>query len=182
MAEPQFLKRAPLREAVIDIRFGEPAPLDVVMRHADEVARSSQFERVRDLRRAWVGLQVTESEAKTSGDSEVLGKRLDSTSPPHVVQYRTNGFTFSRLYPYESWASLRDCALPLWNAFAGALGVSKVTRIALRYINELKLPLPVLDFADYLRIPPRSPKACRKSSRTFCNGLSSLTSPQAQSP
>ena len=73
-----------------------------------------------------------------------------------MVQYRVNGFTFSRLHPYESWKNLTDSALPLWADYA-ALGISKVTRIALRYINELKLPQGA-ELSHYLASAPHIPQ------------------------
>ncbi len=154
MAQARHLNHAPLREALIDIQFDAPLPLQAVLDLAN--SKASKFDRARDLRSAWVGLHLTETDAKTSGQATIVGKRLESSHPPHVVQYRVNGFTFSRLHPYESWKHLADTALPLWEEYA-AVGVSKITRIALRYINEVKLPIGA-ELSDYLASAPHIPQ------------------------
>jgi len=158
MSKPRHLTRAPLREALIDIQFDPPTPLEKVREFRP--SNAERFGTSRDIWQASIGMQFAEDGAsRTSADSVLVGKRLDATNAPHVVQFRKDGFTFSRLYPYDSWPALREPAIALWREFAAAAGVLATTRIALRYINELKLPLPLRDFADYLTAPPQVPSS-----------------------
>lgn len=165
MGKARHLSRAPLREALIDLQFETPVALDTIRAFA--AAKAKQFEQVGDIWQASVGFNLgQDGGVGTSAGSIALGKRLDSKAPPHVLQIKTTGFTFSRLHPYDTWQSMRDAAAALWRDFAEVAKPS-VSRTALRYINELKLPLPITDFADYLTVPPQVPAALPQSISGF---------------
>jgi uncharacterized protein (TIGR04255 family) len=72
----------------------------------------------------------------------------------HVVQFRMNGFTFSRLAPYQSWEQLRNEARTLWNSYRQIVGALPVVRVGLRYVNQLDLPMPMRDLRDFIRLYP----------------------------
>lgn len=164
MGRPRHLSRAPLREALIDFQFEAPVSLDIVRSFAK--VHKEHFGQDHDIWQASVGWNLSQSGVGTSADRAAVGKRLDSTNPPHVLQVKTAGFTFSRLHPYDTWQSMRDSAWELWKEFA-AMAKPTVARTALRYINELKLPLPVSDFAEYLAAPPQVPAALPQSISGF---------------
>ena len=42
-----------------------------------------------------------------------------------------------------------------------------ITRVALRYINNLNIPMPVIDFADYLAAPPVLPEGLPQGVNSF---------------
>lgn len=71
-----------------------------------------------------------------------------------MVQARLDGFTFSRLKPYDKWESLRDEARELWQHYIRIASPENVTRVALRYINRIEIPLPMRDFKDYILTTP----------------------------
>jgi uncharacterized protein (TIGR04255 family) len=74
------------------------------------------------------------------------------------VQARLDGFTFNRLKPYKDWESLRDEARKLWQHYTQIASPKNITRVALRYINRIEIPLPMRDFKDYiLTIPEIAP-------------------------
>lgn len=87
----------------------------------------------------------------TSGPFGFISHRLDNTQ---VFQVRMDGFTLSRLHPYERWEFLRDEGQRLWTKYASSVGPVNITRVALRYISRLEIPLPLTDFAQYLRTVP----------------------------
>jgi uncharacterized protein (TIGR04255 family) len=72
----------------------------------------------------------------------------------HVAQFRLNGFTFSRLAPYQTWEQLRNEAKALWGSYRDIVGALPIVRVGLRYVNQLDLPLPVRDFRDFIRSYP----------------------------
>ncbi len=76
----------------------------------------------------------------------------------HVAILRTTGFTFCRLAPYADWDEVIGAAEPLWRDFAERCKPELVTRVNVRYINALELPMPVDDFEAYLTAPPAVPK------------------------
>ena len=96
-----------------------------------------------------VGKQVS-----ASAESSHIGFLFKNGDDKQIFQARLDGFTMSRLAPYESWEPFRDEARRLWNIYREHVKPKQVTRIAVRYINRLDLPLPLSDFKDYLRTFP----------------------------
>ena len=61
--------------------------------------------------------------------------------------------------PYESWDTFRSEARKLWEIYFQLTNPVKITRIALRYINRIEIPLPFKDFKEYILTTPEiSPK------------------------
>ncbi|OHD82342.1 MAG: hypothetical protein A3J97_06935 [Spirochaetes bacterium RIFOXYC1_FULL_54_7] len=73
--------------------------------------------------------------------SSVVGLRLHSEDEKYVLQVRSAGFTLSRLAPYENWETLVQETKRLWALYVARLTPVMITRIATRYINNLRLPL-----------------------------------------
>ncbi|MGN4072152.1 TIGR04255 family protein [Burkholderia gladioli] len=153
MAEIRHLSNAPIREAVIDIQFQPAASIEAVDRFAADFARSD--DKVSDL---WTAtLQVN---SQTNGASQVgtrIGKRIVIDEGVHIVQFRTTGFTFSRLPPYDRWEVMSADALRIWERYFAVVKPASLTRLATRFINAIDLPLPVMDFGDFLTYPPEVP-------------------------
>jgi uncharacterized protein (TIGR04255 family) len=165
MAAQRHLSRAPAREALIDIQFEPRVPLEVIERFV--AVAEPKFTRKFDLWEAFFGLNADGGPPKTNASRSAIGKRLDLDNPPHVLQCRVDGFTFSRLSPYGEWMDLRDEARRWWLEFQSIVQPRTVTRIAVRYINEIKLPLPINDFADFLTCPPKVPEALPQGISSF---------------
>ncbi len=150
------LNKAPAREALIDIQFA-PAISSEAITSFEELARS-RFEKSLPIWQALFGFSITpDGPAQNPPSRTAIGVRLESSEPPHVLQCRTNGFTFSRLSPYGCWGDLRAAAKKEWDQFLQVAQQFVVSRIAVRYINELKIPTPLNDFNEYLTSPPDVP-------------------------
>ena len=66
---------------------------------------------------------------------------------------------FGATPPNEKWQPFRTEAQRLWTITREAIQPTEITRVAVRYINRLELPLPIGDFKEYLRtVPEVSPK------------------------
>lgn len=155
MARHRHLSRAPIKEAVIDIRL---APMrEVSLDHLwRELAQ--RYPSQMDIWNTSFGFEVgADGVAKPMEATRAPnGKRLTDTSGRYVAQIRTDGFTFSRLPPYETWEDLREEAMSLWKLYLPLIEGSRVTRVATRYINVLPLKMPI-DFDDYLTVAPQVP-------------------------
>jgi uncharacterized protein (TIGR04255 family) len=170
MTEPQHLPNAPITEAVLDIRTGVPEPVTL-----DDLAKfGGRIEKrypVRQVRHSWAGeVQInpetgpTVKPAKTGPD----GYRFDSSDRRQVVQVWRDGFSYSRLKPYQQWESFQAEARDLWQHYVAVAKPEKVTRFALRYINRIHLPLPISDFKDWLLTAPEiAPELPQKLSTFF---------------
>jgi uncharacterized protein (TIGR04255 family) len=75
-----------------------------------------------------------------------------------VVQVRRDGFTFSRLAPYETWETLRDDANVAWKRYVEIVAPTAATRVAVRYINRLNLPAGELQLSDWFALRPEAPE------------------------
>jgi len=84
----------------------------------------------------------------TSGGPD--GYLFQSPIEKKIVQARIDGYTFNKLKPYESWDSFRTEARKLWNIYFQITKPVRITRIALRYINRIEIPLPMNDFKEYV--------------------------------
>lgn len=162
-----LLTKAPAREALIDIQFASTITEDAV-KGFNKLAKD-RFEKSLPIKQALFGFTVNpDGEAQQSPpETSVVGVRLESTSPPHVLQCRTNGFTFSRLSPYGSWDELKAAAKSEWDQFLSVAPTFVINRIAVRYINELMWPIPFQDFQEYLTCPPDVPSQLPQAVSSF---------------
>lgn len=144
---------APITEAIIDIQCIATQGvkgLDKV--NSDEVSYTSVeklFEAQGEMR--W----GPDANAVATASTEPIGFLFRSTDGLHIYQARANGFTFSRLAEYPSWGEVSTEARRLWDKYRTIATPSSITRIALRYVNRLDLPLPLRDFSLYLRTSPQ---------------------------
>jgi uncharacterized protein (TIGR04255 family) len=97
-------------------------------------------------------------EIGASATQTEMGFAFSSGDGKQILQARRDGFTFSRLRPYGSWPELRDEAHRLWHVYREAVNPEKITRVAVRYINQIDIPLAATDYKEYFRtIPEVSP-------------------------
>ncbi|WP_431125821.1 TIGR04255 family protein [Variovorax paradoxus] len=157
MATPRHLNNAPIREGLISLQF-DAVSLDAVKAFSEAIA--SGYSNALDIWSHAFELHIGGDLAPTKNERSANGRRFDSPreGPPHVVLAQRNSFTFSRLQPYDDWDDLRGSALPLWNLFVEIARPERVTRVAVRYINAMVLPLrPGEDFSKYLTASPQLP-------------------------
>jgi len=100
-------------------------------------------------------------------DSQIKGLIFLNADTTRQVQFRLDGFTFNMLKPYNEWALFSNEALRLWQIYNQNLKPANITRIALRYINKIQLPMPILNFQDYIVNMPPIPNCLPQTFRTF---------------
>jgi uncharacterized protein (TIGR04255 family) len=66
--------------------------------------------------------------------------------------------TYSVLKEYQGWISLRELSRDAWLEFLTVAGGVIVSRLAVRYINAISIPLGA-DYDEYLTTGPRVPKS-----------------------
>jgi uncharacterized protein (TIGR04255 family) len=114
------------------------------------------------------GFEIGGNEFKTSQiDRGPAGIRLTHANGKYVAQLKVDGFTFSRLAPYETWEAIRAEACEMWGKYREFVSPEKVTRVAVRFINVMPLPLAMKDFDDYLTASPRVPAALPQAIASF---------------
>ncbi|WP_008319189.1 TIGR04255 family protein [Leptolyngbya sp. PCC 6406] len=106
------------------------------------------------------------------GSSEIFhraqwsGFRLQDEQNRHVAQFTLNGVTFSRLEPYEEWATFQTEALRFWNIFLELAAPTIIQRLGVRYIN--RIPLAVGEQpSKYLSTVPTPPPGLDLATESF---------------
>ena len=162
MAKISHLAKAPITEAIIDLRTKLP-----------EGFESRRFETLKDtLRETYPKVQ---DRWQISGKLKVMdhvpvlaetpekehhGLFFKTEDELNLAQFRVDGFTFNRLRPYTSWEQIFPEALRLWQLYVDVAEPEAVTRIAARYINRLSLPVSGAasrEFSYYMTAPPPVP-------------------------
>lgn len=123
---------------------------DLLRCHAGEETR---YPSCKDLK-VGVGHFEVGPRLSASATSQHVGFLFTSEGQKYVYQARLDGFSVSRLAPYESWEAFRTEVRRLWNVYRHAVEPVRVERIALRTINRLDLPGPRVELKDYLRTSP----------------------------
>lgn len=155
MAEYETFKNAPITEAVLEfqLRLQGDAHLGRMALVQDEIA--GQYPQRKDSRFVSAGIQVPSAAAPwTSVETKQVGYTFTSPDGKQIVHARINAFGFSRLRPYPSWKDFRGEAQRLWGHFRKVALPERITRVGLRYINRIELPLPVTEFKDYILTKP----------------------------
>ncbi len=155
MEYPQ-LSKAPIVEAVIDFRVTLPSDfkLDAFQPLRSQLAKDYPgFEEQQIVEQTIKQAPGSAAEVSTRF-SGIHGYRLLSSDGKNVVQLRRDGFTFSRLNPYTRWDEVFAEAWRLWCMYIEAAGPLELSRIAVRYINRMLLPLPFSNPEKYLKAPP----------------------------
>ena len=157
---------APITEALID--FQVELPIGTTVTDLEAV-----FDRIKEQyptkkkRFFFEGQLTIGEEPEASAKQTDKGFAFYSTDGLQIIQARLDGFTFSRLRPYGSWQELRTEAKMLWTIYQEIAKPIKVTRIAVRFINQIDIPLPLDDFKEYLLTVPEVSPALPQSLSNF---------------
>jgi uncharacterized protein (TIGR04255 family) len=155
MQTTPVFRNAPVVEALLDIRADLPpsTTLPVLASFHDHI--SAEYP-ARGEKHEWSGgLKVSAGAAEiippTGGTAGYLFKSADSKQ---IVQARLDGFTFNKLKPYKDWETFSQEATRLWELYRQIAKPMQVTRLALRYINKIELPITEGELKDYLHTVP----------------------------
>jgi uncharacterized protein (TIGR04255 family) len=147
---------APITEALVDLRvqYDPGVSLEKLKAFGAEVKAQYPHENTRDFLQGEFHLEGPQAQATRT----TVGYIFHSEDRSQAVQVRLDGFTFSRLPKYKDWPHLMGETKRLWSIFSKMLQPRTVVRIAVRYINQINLPLNKqgkgLRFEDYLATFP----------------------------
>lgn len=154
------LARAPIAEAVLDLRVRPIATWD-----QDEIrirlkAALPDYPDVKSQRRWQTQMQVQDDRLPTTitQDHGLLGVIMRSADGKQVTQFQRDGFSFSRLRPYEGWRDFHAEAMRLWRIYVEQTNALGVNRLGLRFINQIDLQtVGAGRVDDVLTLPPAPP-------------------------
>lgn len=171
MAEQRHLRNAPITEALIDLRIKPPLDLSVLNNMLSLITKEvhNRYPERQEQRSFKGGFGIKDGQpiVESPTDMDIQGYIFKSADKLQLVQFRRDGFTFNRLKPYTCWENVIAEAKELWNIYSGNTSPELVSRIAVRYINHLNIPLPINDFRDYLATPPPVPESVPQAVSSF---------------
>ena len=155
----EVFPRSPITEALVDIRVQLPGNVSL----ADLENLHTQIKHEypdKKTRNRWEGTFEFkgEKEPLKTIQSQIDGYLFSTSDGKQVVQYRLDGFTFSRLRPYSRWEDLYREATRLWGIYRTGTRPLLATRLAVRYINSIEIPLKSFDYDDYFTATPKIPQ------------------------
>lgn len=179
MSAVHSYSRPPVREALIDIRVNQlDADALLVLEKLHERLRTRYPNK--KSQQSWEGMWEFREDALMSAQKAhgTTGFWLEAEDKKRIIQYRLDGFTYNYLIPdpkesWPGWPALRDEAKSAWELYAQAVAVTEINRLALRYINQILIPAPIVELSDYLTAAPSAPKGCRH--QDFRDFLSRVT-------
>jgi len=154
MPQWERFPKAPISEAILDIAVKFAAPVDLARLEAFQDAIRERYP-VKRNRVLWQGqIRLEEERFAQEVQRGAQGFMFRSSDDRQVVQVRQDGFTFNWLKTYDRWEALRDEARPHWERYKETFGPEAITRLGLRYINRIEIPLPISDFREYIKTAP----------------------------
>jgi uncharacterized protein (TIGR04255 family) len=148
--------RAPLTEAVIDLRVTEPIGANeqekVVQRLKKRYPNVSQLQAIH--------LNVDTTGSRAGIEQHPQGFRLSTDEQSDIVLVQPQGVVVARLAPYGGWERHRAGAEFVWREWRAHTANRPIARIGVRYINRIDIPSPpgtLVDIEDYLQFSPRDP-------------------------
>lgn len=157
MARPRgHLRNAPIVEAIIDFRvLREPGlSADTFANLSATIGQKySQADRIQAFG-ARFGIDRGEMQQPVQERVD-LGWRYRADK--EVAQFRVDGFTFSKIEPYTTWEEVFDEASRLWMIYLDLAKPKQLSRIAVRYINRMKIS-GSRNISDFLAAPPSLPQ------------------------
>jgi len=163
MMDQMQLPNAPIKEAVIDIQITSEL-LKVEQLEGLLKKLPSGYTESKPITETYVefGVGAKGKNILEKNDTDIIGYRIENDDSNFIVQLKKTGFTLSKLPPYDSWATFKNEAQELWSIYSDIVPDFKFSRLAVRYINEVPLPLlsnkgQSIEFDDYLINGPQLP-------------------------
>ena len=169
MATIVQLARAPITEALVDLRISAAGALDAARFESLRKDLAARYPKADERRKVETVLGMRKGAFSAAGrDLGFYGLFLSSADGKSVVQFRPNGFTFNQLGDYTTADDLFREALDLWSRYVQLVQPAKVIRVALRYINKIALPIQHGElFSKYLAMVPEIPGDLPQSLGSF---------------
>ena len=159
------LANAPIGEALIDLRCELPEGHDADFLAEFEAAHqgiADEFPAKANSFAANVSAELKEGTGpEIAATTALRGYHFRNAQGDKIVQFRLDGFTYNKLRPYTKWAELRAEAEILWTKYRSLLSGIRVTRVGVRYINEIQVP-PGVGFDTIFVEPLRQPLGFRQ--------------------
>ncbi len=161
MATQRHLRNAPLAEALLDIQVIPRDGLSISEFDRLDPALAGRYKRRGTKRQGGFEVQldmkVDASESIAKSRSVPIGYLYADETGKRLLQASVGGFTQNILKPYPTFEVLIEEAKTNWAKYIEVAQPTAISRIALRYINDLRLPITDVHFEDFLTASPIVP-------------------------
>jgi len=159
MQEQDFYPNAPIVEAIFDIQVELPKGIGIAELEAFCSTLSSTYPEKKERSR-FAGKFEIKDNKESSAESFNLGVEgfLNwSSDRKQVVQVRLDGFSFSRLKPYEKWNLHFAEFIKHFKLYCEKFSPVRIKRVTTRFINVINLPRGDVNWTDYFINAARAP-------------------------
>lgn len=158
----EHFPKAPAIEAVLDIRAratGEFTEQRLREAAQHDLPTYEFLDSQREIKHE-VRLSTTQGEEIQQGLQDLgwKGMRFRSIDRRHIVNVHRDGMIFSRLSPYQDWDQFKEEGLRLWDFSTYLTKPETISRIGVRFINQIILPQGEVNFESYMTSPPSPPE------------------------
>lgn len=147
--------RAPITEAVIEIRFQEQVANDLVEKVRARLGEHYQIVNP-------VGMRTVQVNVASVVAQQTVGYRANNLDGVDVVIISAAHLSVSRLAPYTGWEVFFARARRDWDEWKRSVGYRKIQRIGIRYINRIDIPVEPgqrIDLDRYFTCYPEVPES-----------------------
>lgn len=153
-----LLARAPITEAILQIRGRSPMPWDEARCLESLKADLPDYPVCESQRMFQQDMALIPGAAASPVvDLGWAGARFLNTAKTQVANFERDAFAFSRLAPYESWDKFRDEALRLFLVHQKHAHLEIAQRIGLRFVNQFDAPEGEFQLDDFFSQPLPAP-------------------------
>lgn len=151
-----ILTNVPIQEALIDFQVTFSGDINLELLLSVHPHIRDNFPKQEKKFKWTTGFQIKGEGAEISEHSGgQIGYMFKSDDNSKILQVSTEGFTFNKLPPYQSWELFCHEARALWEMFVNKTKPIKINRIGLRYINRIEIPSPIKGIGDYILTRPK---------------------------
>ncbi|MDA0348828.1 MAG: TIGR04255 family protein [Verrucomicrobia bacterium] len=159
--ESFHLENAPIIEAIVDIDCDLRPDFDLAVNGPAirEVLKDSYPKMRHQIFQEHKVSHSQNSPPKVDVRKGVKALQFQSEDGKQLVQFRTNGFSFNRLAPYDGLDKYLPEVKAKWELFSELVKPVQIRKIGLRTINRILLPLEggKVKLDDFLKVGPRLP-------------------------
>lgn len=168
----KLLNNPPIQEAIFVITFKEPIPASSLESFKETEFVQKKF----PIAHKGVVIDIEIGAFPVSDKAAVQkhkneGYLLKSPEIPNrLIQVQTTHLSYHNLTKYDGWESMISELKELWQVFCGSVGKNMLSQLGVRYINNIKLPLPFVPghgLQDYTKFLPGIPKTVTTSIDNF---------------
>lgn len=175
MIAKRHLSHAPIREAVIDFRATFEASPKLSEELSNSIGQRIGYPTRNVIHRHQWGFEQTPDRiAHTRVDQGIVSLRFTSEDGKYIAQFKVDGFSLSRLEPYETWESFEEEAMRLLMVYNEELKPQMLTRVSTRFVNLISLRIDgqnMTDLLDYFVAPPTLPEPLRYPIGSFLSRI-----------